>query len=216
MKHRRKFVSLLLAGALFWSGVVPALASAQRVYYRYQNEQGLTTQTDRLPPAAARRGYSVVSASGDIIKVVPRELTVEERLLRDAALARDKVMEDEEKRIRKWDQSLILRYSNADEIDAARVRGIREFDTRISIFQGNLMSLKAQIEAEQRDAANYLRRGRQVPDTLSARITSLKGEVLYAEDAIGQIKRERIETEQQYEADRLRFLYLMEQAALRR
>jgi hypothetical protein len=203
--------SLLLTGLL-----ASADAAAQKLYYRYKNEQGITVQTDRLPPAVVRQGYQIVSASGDVLKVVPRELTADERKARDAQNAENQRGLAEQERIRKWDRSLVLRYSNVDEIDAAKRRGLKEFDTRIGILQGNLMSLKGQIESEQGDAANYARRGKAVPEDLEKRIKELKSEVLYAESATNQLERERIGTERQYELDRERFEFLLDQAALRR
>lgn len=193
-----------------------AAAQAGKVYYRYQNDRGVTVQTDRLPPEVVPRGYQVVSASGDVIKVVPRQLTAEELQARDAAAEQQRLAEAEAERVRKWDQSLFIRYSNVAEIEEAKLRGLREFDTRIGILQGNLMSLKGQIESEQGDAANYTRRGREVPEALTKRIDSLKAEVRYAESAIDALQRERVETEQQFERDIARFEFLLEQAALQR
>lgn len=203
--------SLLLTALLASSD-----AAAQKLYYRYKNEQGITVQTDRLPPAVVRQGYQIVSANGDVLKVIPRELTEQERKARDAQNAENRRGLAEQERIRKWDRSLVLRYSNVDEIDEAKRRGLREYDTRIGILQGNLMSLKGQIESEQGDAANYARRGKEVPEDLDKRIKELKSEVLYAESTINQLESERIETERQYELDRERFEYLLEHTALRR
>lgn len=187
-------------------------AGAQKVYYRYQNAQGNVVQSDRLPPEAVPSGYSIVSASGDVLQVVPRELTKQEKRQRDEAAALERARIAELERMRKWDQSLILRYSSADEIDAARERGIKEFDTRISILQSSLLALKSQIEAEQEAAANHLRRGRAVPDALSQRIVDLRGEVSYAEGAIEKLHQERQETALQYDRDKERFGVLMQQA----
>lgn len=204
-------LGLALAGL-----VASHAAFAQQVFYRYQNERGVTVQTDRLPPEAVPLGYKVVTASGDVIKVVPRQLSPEELVLRDAELARQQQLEEEEARIRKWDQSLILRYSNVSDVDEAKRRGLKEYDTRIGILRGNLMSLKSQIEAEQGDAANYTRRGRDIPASLTERIETLKSEVVYAESSIGKLQGERVETEQQFELDKERLDFLLEQAALRR
>lgn len=193
-----------------------AAAQAGKVYYRYQNDRGVMVQSDRLPPEVVPRGYQVVSANGDVIREVPRELTSEELQARDAEAEQQRLAAAEAERVRKWDQSLIIRYSNVAEIEEAKLRGLREFDTRIGILQGNLMSLKGQIESEQGDAADYARRGREVPEALTKRIESLKAEVRYAESAIDALQRERIETEEQFELDIARFEFLLEQATLQR
>jgi hypothetical protein len=202
---------LMLAAVLFANE-----ATAQKLYYRYFNAEGVMVQTDRLPPEVVRQGYQIVSANGDVLKVVPRELTAAERKQRNAEHEKHQRTLAEQDRIRKWDHTLALRYSNVDDIDEAKGRSLKEFDIRIGILQGNLMSLKGQIEAEQSDAANYARRGKDVPEALNLRMKSLKSEVLYAENAISELERERIGTERQYELDRERFEYLLEQAALRK
>jgi hypothetical protein len=191
-------------------------AGAQKLYYRYFNAEGVMVQADRLPPEVVRQGYQIVSANGDVLKVVPRELTAQERKLRDAENEKHQLALAEQDRIRKWDQSLTLRYSDVDDIDEAKARSLKEFDIRIGILRGSLMSLKGQIETEQGDAANYARRSKDAPEALNIRIQSLKSEVLYAENAISELERERVETERQYQLDRERFEYLLEQAALRR
>ncbi len=203
-------------GLLLVALVLATAANAQRVYYRYFNEQGITVQTDRLPPEAVPRGYQVVNANGDILKEVPRRLTEEERKSRDIEEERQRLLAEEEQRIRKWDQSLALRYSDVADIEEAKNRGLKEYDTRIGILQGNLMSLKSQIESEQGDAANYARRGKDAPEALVVRIGSLKSEVRYAESAIDELNGERVEVERQFERDMLRFEYLLENAALRK
>ncbi len=195
--------------------LLAANVGADKVFYRYKNEQGITVQSDRLPPEIVARGYQVVTAGGDVLKTVPRELSESELKLRaERQEKRQREMEQQEK-IQKWDKSLVLRYSNVDEIEAAKQRALKEYDTRIGILNGNLMSLKGQIEAEQNDAANYARRGQAAPEALQGRLQALKSEVLYAETAIDELDQERVATELQFERDKERFQYLMELAGKR-
>ncbi len=206
------------SGALFTLLLAAVLATevgADKVFYRYKNEQGITVQSDRLPPEVVPRGYQVVSANGDVLKTVSRELSETELELRAEQEARRQREIEEQERIRKWDKSLILRYSNVDEIEAAKQRALKEYDTRIGILNGNLMSLKGQIEAEQNDAANYARRGKDIPPALEGRLEALKSEVLYAESSIDELGRERVATGLQFERDKERFEYLMELAGNR-
>lgn len=190
-------------------------AGADKVFYRYKNEQGITVQADRLPPEVVPRGYEVVSANGDVLKTIPRELSESELKLRATQQEqRQRAIEQQEK-IQKWDKSLVLRYSNVEEIEAAKQRALKEYDTRIGILNGNLMSLKGQIETEQNDAANYARLGKSAPDALQGRLDALKSEVLYAETMIDDLRQERVATELQFELDKERFDYLMDLAGKR-
>jgi uncharacterized protein YaiI (UPF0178 family) len=200
---------------LLVAAILVSHAVADKVFYRYKNEQGITVQADRLPPEVVSRGYEVVSANGDVLKTIPRELSESELKLRATEQEeRQREIERQEK-IQKWDKSLVLRYSNVEEIEAAKQRAVKEYDTRIGILNGNLMSLKGQIETEQNDAANYARRGQSAPDALLGRLDALKSEVLYAETAIDDLRQERVATELQFELDKERFNYLMDLAGKR-
>ncbi len=198
--------------AFLVAAILVSHAVADKVFYRYKNEQGITVQADRLPPEVVARGYEVVSANGDVLKAVPRELSESELKLRAAQQEeRQREIEQQEK-IQKWDKSLVLRYSNVEEIEAAKQRALKEYDTRIGILNGNLMSLKGQIETEQNDAANFARRGQSVPEALQGRLDALVSEVVYAETSIDDLRQERVATELQFELDKKRFDYLMDLA----
>ena len=196
--------------------MLPGLVAAERQLYRYQTESGAMVQSDRLPAGAAARGYSIVNSAGVVLKVVPRQLSEEERAQRDRSRQQQLAEEEEKARLRAWDQSLYLRYSGIEDIDDAMRRGLLKYDTRIGILRGNLQSLKSQIEQRQGDAANYLRRGRQVPESLQQQIGALRSEVSYVEHAIVELRQERVEAELQFHNDKERFAYLLEQSAASR
>ena len=208
LREARAALACLLCAGLLVSEPV----AAERYFYRYKNAEGGTVQTDRLPAGAAARGYQVLSARGSVIKVVPRQLSEQERQQRDVELQAQRQRDMEQTRRRQRDQALMLRYSSIAEIDEAKLRGLKEFKNRLGIWRGNQMSLKGRIETEQSDAANFHRRGREAPDGYAERITSLKVELLDAENTILALNRERNETEQQYEQDKARFLQLRGQA----
>lgn len=209
-----RWLSAVLLGYLLQAIVIPESALAQRPLYRYQTESGIVVQGDRLPAGAAARGYSVLNSAGDVLQVVPRQLNDEERAERDRLRADEMVEENERERIRTWDRSLILRYSNLDDIDDAMRRGMLKYDTRIGILRGNLQSLKSQIESQQGSAANYMRQGRRVPEALTSQVSGLRSEVAYVEGAIVTLRQERVEVELKFHSDKERFEYLLQQAAL--
>lgn len=196
--------------------ILPGVVVAERQLYRYQTESGVMVQSDRLPAGAAARGYSIVSSAGNVLKVVPRQLSEEERAQRDRSRQQELAAQEEQERLRAWDQSLYLRYSGTEDIDDAMRRGLLKYDTRIGILRGNLQSLKSQIEQRQGDAANYLRRGRKVPESLQQQIGQLRSEVSYVEHAIVELRQERVEAELQFHNDKERFAYLLEQSAASR
>ncbi len=60
----------------------------------------------------------------------------------------------EEERLRKWDESLMLRYSTVADIEAAKERALRDLQIRMSILKGNRRSLKQEVENYQAQAAD--------------------------------------------------------------
>ena len=72
--------------------------------------------------ASKREWDEVLNDLGVVIKVVPRELTDEEREVHDARELLEEQARAEEERLRKWDESLLLRYSTVEDIEAARER----------------------------------------------------------------------------------------------
>ena len=196
--------------------VIAGSATAERFLYRYHTESGAVVQGDRLPAGAAARGYSILNTAGDVLKVVPRQLSGEERAERDRLREQALAEEQEQERLLKWDQSLFMRYSGLEDIDDAMRRGLLKYDTRIGILRGNLQSLKSQIEREQSNAANYLRMGRQVPDSLQQLVAKLRNEVVDVEQAIVALRKERIDAELEFHNDKERFVLLLEKTAASR
>ena len=109
---------------------------------------------------------------------------------------------------RKYDQSLLLRYSSVDEIAEARDRALHQIDMRIDILHNNLNSVKQQIEAQQAKAADFERDGRTVPTTLARYIEDLKQEIVHAESRIRQRRKDRVDTADAYARDIDRFRQL--------
>ena len=79
--------------------------------YRYTNDEGNKVVAYQVPPEFVANGYEILSPTGALIDVVPRQLDDGER---EAAA--------EQERLRKWDESLLLRYSSVEDIEAARER----------------------------------------------------------------------------------------------
>ena len=155
----------------------------------------------------------MVNSSGDVLKVVPRQLSEAERVERDRLREQEMAEQEERDRLLKWDRSLILRYSALEDIDDAMRRGLLKYDTRVGILRGNLQSLKSQIERQQGEAANYLRMGRKVPEALTHQVGTLRGEVADVEQAIIALRQERVDAELQFHNDKDRFTFLLKQMA---
>jgi len=205
-------IALLLAFLIVMSGA----SSHARDMYRYTNDQGNTVVDYKVPPEFASRGYEVLNEKGAVIEVVPRALTSEELANRDSAeRLRDEALA-EEKRLREWDESLLLRYSTIADIEAARDRSLSELRIRVSILKSNRRSLKQTVENLQAQAAEQERRGNSVDVEHLRAIEAAQTEIEITDRALADRDVEIGQVAADFQADIDRFEMLLEVVELRR
>jgi hypothetical protein len=184
--------------------------------YRYTNEKGVQVIDDKVPPEFTPKGYDIINRDGTLIERVPRQLSEEELRLRNTAESRAQLKEEEALRMRAWDESLLLRYSDIEDIKEAQTRAVRDLQIRISILKSNLVTIKAQIEREQEKAADIERRGSAVPEAMSKNIDIMRLEIEDTEQSI-RVRREEIDSvNASYQRDIERFTTLVDRVEMRR
>ena len=184
--------------------------------YRYKNDVGGTVVDWRVPPEFAGRGYEVLNAQGQVVEVVPRQLSSGElqnkdlvkRLQQEAKLERD--------RLAKWDKFLLLRYSTVEDIDAARDRALRDLKIRLSILASNQRTARNRLESVLARVADMERRG-DVPleQDLDA-IAALRADIANTGRAIKEREAQVLEVTDSFDEDRSRFIQLQDVVLLRR
>ena len=183
--------------------------------YRYQNEQGTVVIGHNIPPQFVHKGYEELNPDGSVNRVVKPTLTEEQRAARSQELIEQERAEEEVRRQRKYDESLLLRYSSIADIEAARDRALGELKVRIRILRGNVRSLKQQVESNQARAADVERSGGTVPVGIIAAIDTLRGEIIVTERAIAERSRESEAVNGGYQRDIDRFTLLLDKVELR-
>jgi len=191
-------------------------SSEARPMYRYTNDEGNAVVAYQVPPEHVAKGYEVLNEKGVIVDVVPRSLSEAERasMNTEERLARE--AEEERKRLQEWDQSLLLRYSTVEDIEAARDRALRDLRIRVSILKGKQRSLRQQVENYQAQAADQERRGEPVNPAHLEAIEDLRREMAQAERSMVEREREIREVVASYERDIERFRTLLEVVELRK
>ena len=202
------FIAVLLLN------VAPAVQS--RDLYRYYNDEGNMVVDYQVPAKYVGGGYEVLNDVGVVIKVVPRELTEEEKQAVDAQQTLERQALAEQERLRKWDESLLLRYSAIADIEDARERALSELRIRVSILKSNKRSLKHQVENYQAQAADLERSGQQVDVARLRVIEDLQGEINITDRAIADRQLEIEQVSAAYQLDIERFGMLLEVVELRR
>ncbi len=166
--------------------------------YRYTNDQGTKVITDVISPQNAAKGYNIIDSRGNVIETVPPELSQaeKERLKNDLA---------EKESLEKWDKELMARYSNVEDIIAAKERRMSGIKNSVSSLELTLQNIAQTIKHYQAEAAANERQGEKVtPETLSS-IERLQNDKECIEQEIKRQKKRRDNTNESYDADIERF-----------
>lgn len=206
----------LVLGSMAYAAAPVSNMQGGNKLYRYKDARGQTVINDSVPPEFARNGYEVLNAVGQVLEVVPRQLTADELANLSEEEKALRAAKENEKKQQAYDESLLLRYSDTADIEAARERSIKELQIRMSILRGNMMQIKANLEREQQRAADIERAGREVPKSLRENMTQLRETIDLSEIDIEQRKREIDEVRAQYQKEMDRFRYLTEVKGFRR
>lgn len=194
---------------------VVSVAQAKE-FYRYINDEGNTVVDYQVPPEHVKKGYEILSSKGVVLRIVPRELTPQERELADAQEVLEARARAEEQRLREWDESLLLRYSTTNDIEAAQERALMDLRIRVSILKGNKRSLKQQVENYQAQAAEMERMGQKVDVARLSGIEDLQAEIAATDRAILDRQKEIEAVQAAYQADIERFAMLQDMVEFRR
>ncbi len=213
MKFMRSFLAGVLAPAILLSHMPLALAVE---LYRYTNDEGSTVIDYQVPPEHVKKGYEVLNDKGVVIRVVPRELTEEEQKEADARERLEAQALADQRRLQEWDESLLLRYSTVEDIEAAQERALMDLRIRVSILKSNKHSLKQQVENYQAQAAELERMGRPVDVQRLQAIEDLQAEIAATDRAIADREVEVAGVNEAFEADIARFTILLDMVEFRR
>ena len=183
--------------------------------YRYINADGVTVVDYQVPADYVGNGYEILNADGMVVRVIPRELSDEEKKVRNAQQELEAAASAEERRLREWDESLLLRYSTIEDIEAARERALRDLRIRLSILKSNKRSLKQQVENYQAQAADMERSGLEVDVARISAIENIQSEIASTDRSINEREREIEDVSAAYQKDIDRFGMLLEVVELR-
>jgi len=202
--------------ALFVAMLLVSVSTQADNLYRYKNDVGGTVVDWRVPPEFAGRGYEVLNAQGQVVEVVPRQLSSGELQNKDLVKRLQQEATVERARLAKWDKFLLLRYSTVEDIDAARDRALRDLKIRLSILASNQRTARNRLESVLARVADMERRG-DVPleQDLDA-IAALRADIANTGRAIKEREAQVLEVTDSFDEDRSRFIQLQDVVLLRR
>ena len=181
---------------LITASLMTTSASAATLY-RYVNNEGVTVLDRTIPPEFVPQGYSILNERGEVLKVVPRALTEEEK----AALRveQQKLAEQAAR-----DAELRRLYRTPDDVDHAMVAWVNRLNVEISLANGQLNAKKAELIVLQSAAADIERAGKPVTPELMEQIEKVEGDIEVSKLEITTIL-DRIDADiQMFELDKIR------------
>jgi len=192
-----------------------SIATAENLY-RYKNNEGGTVVDWHVPAKFAGRGYEVLNSLGEVIEVVPRQLSSSELNDKDLVERLKRGAEAERARLAEWDRFLLLRYSTVEDIDAARDRALRELKIRLSILASNQRVARGRLETALSRLADVERRGDIASEQDLATIDTLRSEIASLGRSIEEREGQVTAVNEDYARDRDRFAQLQDVVVLRR
>jgi hypothetical protein len=199
---------LLTILLVFGSGV--ALAQAKPCeWYKFENNDGVTVLAYSIPADLVHKGYTCIGKDGEIVRVVPRELTADEIEKRDEALRKKKEEEAAGVARARKDQELTKLYSSAHDVEEARDRKVLSIETAMATTKSNIERLKVQKQRLEQQAADREREGlAPSPDilvnlkTLATQIDDKEREV-----AARKVEKQQVIDQFQLDLERIKLLY---------
>ncbi len=167
-------------------------------FYRYKDDNGNIVIDRSIPADKVKGGYEVLSESGRVIKVVDREMTAEEIAAMTDKQRAEKNAEEKRLKQREYDLQLLRRYSFVGDIEAEKDRKVREMEAQSQIYRANLLGVRNELEMEYEKAAKFEKKGSQVPEHVTKRITSLEEKLSNTEELMQNLLDDMEDTRKEY------------------
>ena len=137
--------------------------------YRWQDDEGNVHYTDRIPPQYVKQGYRVISEQGLTIQTIKSSDE-------EAAEQGDKPPQISKEQAIK-DRRLLMTYGSEDEIIAARERKLADVQSLIELGQETISLLEVQFRQLAKEAGNYEKRGKAIPESLLTQVAATRRKI---------------------------------------
>ncbi len=197
-----------IAVILISLSLISGNALAGNFVYRFKVD-GRTVIKDQVPPEYVPLGYDVLDKQGRVIKTVRAAPTEAELAEIKAQEAAKKAREDAIKKQRDKDLNLKRLYSNTDDIERARKRKLDEINLVIVELKRRIINVEQRLDKTQLQAANYERKGEEVPADLRIEVANMQNTIRESEKGITEQQKALLQANQEFDALRARFRVLL-------
>lgn len=195
-KSKLLAVGLVLCGAF--------CASAEAKLFKWVDDNGVTHYGETIPPEYANKDTSRLSDKGRVEKRSER-LTPEEQRARNEEDARKNASQQAAIEAKRRDTALLSSFSNENEIDLARDRGLQQVEARINSYSTLLKSAQDSLDSLHKENDDLLKQGRKIPKSLLDDIVESEARVAKLQKDLEQNQQELANVKARFEADKLRY-----------
>jgi hypothetical protein len=193
-------------------GLLLTTASQAQNVYRWTDERGEVHYGHAVPPEYADRGYDRLSGDGMVLERIERALTPQERATRAARMTleaeAEALMRNQESR----DRLLLAAYRSEDDINSTMQYSLANLDSQRRSIKANLERSTQRFESQVSRAADFTRRGEEVPAQISQSITEVRDEMQRLRKALEDLDQRELEVRQRFASELERFRELMDRS----
>lgn len=189
-------LGLVLCSALY--------GSAEAKLFKWVDDNGTTHYGETIPPEYANKDATRLSDKGRVEKHIEK-LTPEELRAKEAEEAKKAAAQKEVIEAKRRDTALLSTFSNEQEIDLARNRGLQQVEARINSVTTMLKSARTSLVDLHTEKDGLTKQNKQIPKSLLEDISEAEARVTKLEKDLAQNEQESANVKARFEADKVRF-----------
>lgn len=190
---------------IFFALILVSTTVDAKNYYRFKDSNGRLVVKDYLPNSAIKTGYEVLNETGRVVETVAPLMTAEEKeaeRIRQEQLAAQR---EKERERRQHDRMLLRQYRTIEDIKRTEANQTASIEINISILNSHNQTLEKKLTELQSSAANFERKGNDVPKSVTTQIKTTKDQMTENDGSIARYKEQVKTIQKQFTDDLVRF-----------
>lgn len=184
-----------------------AIPASARIYC-CTDGNGRRVCGDILPAQCQTRAYNEFNTQGVVKKKYDAPLTPEQRVQRDADLAKKKAADNAAAEQARRDKAMLASYNSAADIDAKRARTVAGAQADIKTAEERLEAVQQRLEKLRKGAERYAADGKPAPDAIKANLRDSEADLAVRQKVLEAKQQELVTIQEHFDHDRKRFLEL--------
>ena len=161
--------------SLLISALAISQANAANLY-KYQDAQGREITGSRVPAEFVKNGYQILNERGQVIEVVQRTLTAQERAAQAEQIEQQRQIEQAALRQEEEDRMLLRLYRSPEEVVRRRDSTIEQLEAQMTVLNSLLEDAQEKLAELEQRVVNNEKAGNQIPANLTTQIEDATNE----------------------------------------